>query len=227
MKRQKRSPSGKSRYLVPSSSEELNLLVYSNNHELANALSSGLSSEAKITFCAKVDDLLALLQTRSFHALLLGSEHDSEAVQTLRSSALKYRIPLFLVTSEAAFRPAMVFAAQNGIIEPSIRAAELRQHIAECNAGHFIPPAWFTRRISEIMRLSYIGYREDFVRETHLTPLEVKVLDLLARHLENKEIAENLSLSEPLVRKMVRSVYSKLGVRRRTEAAVFWSKLLD
>ena len=63
------------------------------------------------------------------------------------------------------------------------------------------------------------------IRDTGLTSMEVQVLDLLAQHLENKEIASALSISASLTQKLVLSAYRKLGVSRRTEAAVLWSRL--
>ena len=50
---------------------------------------------------------------------------------------------------------------------------------------------------------------------------EHKVLELLGRAKANKEIAEELTLPESMVKALVRSVLYKLRLRNRTEAAVF------
>jgi hypothetical protein len=44
---------------------------------------------------------------------------------------------------------------------------------------------------------------------------------LLGQGLNNRTIAENLSLSEAVIKSMVRSVLAKLHFRNRTEAGVF------
>lgn len=54
-----------------------------------------------------------------------------------------------------------------------------------------------------------------------LTPRETEVLDLLAAGLTNAEIASTLFLAAPTVKVHVRSVLRKLGLRTRTEAAVY------
>lgn len=54
-----------------------------------------------------------------------------------------------------------------------------------------------------------------------LPAAEHKVLELLGRAKANKEIAEELSLPESMVKALVRSVLYKLRLRNRTEAAVF------
>lgn len=54
-----------------------------------------------------------------------------------------------------------------------------------------------------------------------LPAAEHKVLELLGRAKANKEIAEELTLPESMVKALVRSVLYKLRLRNRTEAAVF------
>jgi len=57
-----------------------------------------------------------------------------------------------------------------------------------------------------------------------LTPAEVRVLQLIARGNANKEIAEQLSVSEETVKGQVRNILSKLGARDRTHAAMIGLK---
>jgi LuxR family maltose regulon positive regulatory protein len=51
-----------------------------------------------------------------------------------------------------------------------------------------------------------------------LTEREIEMLHLIAAGLSNKEIAERLFLTEGTVKGYASTIYSKLGVRRRTEA---------
>ena len=57
-----------------------------------------------------------------------------------------------------------------------------------------------------------------------LTPAEVRVLRLIAAGNANKEIAEQLSLSEETVKGQVRNILSKLGAKDRTHAAMIGLK---
>jgi len=57
-----------------------------------------------------------------------------------------------------------------------------------------------------------------------LTPAEVRVLRLIAEGNANKEIAEQLSISEETVKGQVRNILSKLGAKDRTQAAMIGLK---
>ncbi|HWM01603.1 MAG TPA: response regulator transcription factor [Actinophytocola sp.] len=57
-----------------------------------------------------------------------------------------------------------------------------------------------------------------------LTERELRVLRLVAQGLSNKEIARALSIRLPTVKNHLQSIFGKLGVRRRTDAAQ-WLRL--
>jgi len=57
-----------------------------------------------------------------------------------------------------------------------------------------------------------------------LTPAEVRVLRLIAAGNANKQIAEQLSISEETVKGQVRNILSKLGAKDRTQAAMIGVK---
>jgi DNA-binding NarL/FixJ family response regulator len=54
-----------------------------------------------------------------------------------------------------------------------------------------------------------------------LTARELEVLRLLARGLANKRIAYDLGISERTVKTHVSSIFAKLGVTDRTQAALY------
>ncbi len=58
-----------------------------------------------------------------------------------------------------------------------------------------------------------------------LTPREVEVLQLLAEGLSNRAIALQLRISEHTVKFHINSIFGKLGVQSRTEAAVRAARL--
>lgn len=60
---------------------------------------------------------------------------------------------------------------------------------------------------------------------TTLTHREVEIQDLLAKGLQNKEIAFQLGVAENTIKCQVRGLYKKLGVRNRTQAAKSSGKL--
>jgi DNA-binding NarL/FixJ family response regulator len=55
----------------------------------------------------------------------------------------------------------------------------------------------------------------------HLTPSELRVLDLIGEGLSNREIAERLSVAEKTVKNHITSLLAKMGLQRRTQVAAW------
>ena len=60
-----------------------------------------------------------------------------------------------------------------------------------------------------------------------ITPQERRILDLLADGLTNRQIADEMYLAEKTVKNYVSNLLAKLGMSRRTEAAVFAARLVE
>ena len=60
----------------------------------------------------------------------------------------------------------------------------------------------------------------NFVERTGLTELEVKILRLMTEGLSNEEISEITGIAQETVKGHLKSLFRKLDVRNRTEAAV-------
>jgi len=69
-----------------------------------------------------------------------------------------------------------------------------------------------------------VSVREPFIpderkrEDLHITRRELEILELIAKGLSNREIAEKLFVSENTVRTHSSRVFDKLGARRRTQA---------
>ena len=60
--------------------------------------------------------------------------------------------------------------------------------------------------------------------EEKLSPRELEVLELVARGLDNNEIAAELCISPRTAKNHVSNILSKLGVTNRIQAAVYWHR---
>jgi DNA-binding NarL/FixJ family response regulator len=60
-----------------------------------------------------------------------------------------------------------------------------------------------------------------------LTEQERRILELIAEGLTNRQIAERIFLAEKTVKNYVSSLLAKLGLERRTQAAVYGARVLE
>jgi DNA-binding NarL/FixJ family response regulator len=74
--------------------------------------------------------------------------------------------------------------------------------------------------------LDYMRHgNEEQERLNRLTEQERNVLELIAEGLTNRQIGERMFLAEKTVKNYVSNLLAKLGMERRTEAAVFATKM--
>jgi DNA-binding NarL/FixJ family response regulator len=62
-------------------------------------------------------------------------------------------------------------------------------------------------------------------RVARLSAQERTILDLIADGLTNRQIASELNLAEKTVKNYVSNLLSKMGMERRTQAAVYAARL--
>jgi len=68
--------------------------------------------------------------------------------------------------------------------------------------------------------VTYRSLKRQF-EENNLTPREIEVLMLIADGKNNKEIADELFISEKTVKNHVSNIFRKIDVSDRTQAAIY------
>jgi two-component system response regulator DevR len=122
---------------------------------------------------------------------------------------------------EALFEAIMAGAA--GYVLKQVRGNDLVDAVRRIAAGESLLDATATARVLERIRH---GTEED--DQLHgLTEQERKLLALLAEGKTNRQIGEAMFLAEKTVKNYVSNVLSKLGMSRRTEAAVYAARLAE
>ena len=111
-----------------------------------------------------------------------------------------------------------VLAGADGFVLKKIQGNELVEAVRAIAGGRSLLDA--TNLDSARGRLRSRGDNAD-ARLQYLTPQELRILECLADGLTNRQIAEKMFLAEKTVKNYVSSLLSKMGVSRRTEAAVF------
>jgi two-component system response regulator DevR len=122
---------------------------------------------------------------------------------------------------EALFQAIM--AGASGYVLKQIRSADLVVAVRRVAAGEqLLDPALTAKVLAKLRR----GPEEDELI-ARLSSQERQVLTLLAEGLTNRQIAERMYLAEKTVKNYVTSLLSKMGMARRTEAAVYAARHLD
>ena len=121
---------------------------------------------------------------------------------------------------EALF--AAIMAGASGYVLKEIRSSDLVTAVRQVAAGNSLIDPALTARVLERVRNGPATAPE----LADLTEREVELLTLIAEGLTNRQIGERRFLAEKTVKNYVSSILAKLGVERRTQAAVLASKLL-
>ncbi len=110
-----------------------------------------------------------------------------------------------------------VMAGASGYLLKQVRGTTIVDAIRQVAAGRSLLDPSVTERL--LTRLREGETRDE--RLDSLTEREREVLELIAEGLTNKQIGERLFLAEKTVKNYVSGLLAKLGLRSRTQAAVF------
>ncbi|MGZ4675898.1 MAG: response regulator [Acidimicrobiia bacterium] len=122
---------------------------------------------------------------------------------------------------EALFQAIMAGAA--GYLLKQIKGPDIVDAIERVAAGQSLLDPAVTARVLERLRTPPA---ED-ERLASLTGQERKVLELIAEGLTNRQIGERIHLAEKTIKNYVSNLLTKLGMERRTQAAVYAAGLKD
>jgi DNA-binding NarL/FixJ family response regulator len=146
-----------------------------------------------------------------------------EACREIRS--LRPETNCLMLTSfsddEALFDSIM--AGASGYLLKQVRSADLIDSVRRVAAGQSLLDPTVTAKVLERLRHP----PEQDQQLASLTDQERRILDLLAEGLTNRQIGERLYLAEKTVKNYVSNLLTKLGMHRRTEAAVYAARLAE
>jgi len=140
-------------------------------------------------------------------------------VRTVDSS-IKGLILTSYEDDEALFAAIMAGAA--GYVLKQIRGTDLVDAVRRVAAGQSMLDPAVTQRVLERIR-SGVEQPQEL---KSLTDQERKILEHIAEGRTNREIAAEMFLAEKTVKNYVSSLLAKLGLERRTQAAVLAARLL-
>ena len=153
-----------------------------------------------------------------------------EATQTIKDLIPHAKILMLTISDEEADLYDAVKAGANGYLLKEISIEEVADAVRAVMQGQtLISPSMASKLIQEFNNLSRRAEERQAVPAPRLTDRELEVLKQVARGLTNRDIAEQLYISENTVKNHVRNILEKLHLHSRMEAVIYAVKehLLD
>ncbi len=167
----------------------------------------------------------AILELEPDVAVLDGRLPDGSGIEVCRdirsaNSDIKALILTSYDDDEALF--AAILAGAAGYLLKQIAGNDLIDAVRRVSSGQSLLDPTLTAKVLDRVRNGPSRNPE----LAQLTEQERRILTLIAEGMTNRQIGGELHLAEKTVKNYVSSILSKLGLERRTQAAVLASKLL-
>jgi two-component system response regulator DevR len=200
-----------------------------DDHELVRrGLVDLLKSESDIIVVGEAgtaaEALRRIPSARPDVALLDGRLPDGSGIDVcreIRSSDPSIRVVILTSFDDDEALFAAIMAGASGYLLKEVGGSNLVAGIREVAAGHSLIDPAVTQKLLDRLR--------NPVKETskldQLTPREREILDLITDGYTNRQIGERLFLAEKTVKNYVSILLTKLGMQRRTQAAVYGAQL--
>lgn len=140
-----------------------------------------------------------------------------QVLEELKYQKSDVKILILTIHNEIEYLLRAVDIGVNGYVLKDSDSSLLKRAIFEVAKGNmFIQPS-----LTPLLRQNLLDARNKEKDENALTKREIQVLKLLAEGMYNREIGEKLFISEKTVKNHVSSIFKKIGVTDRTQAAVY------
>ncbi len=199
-----------------------------DDHEIVRrGIADLLAADAGIEVVAEAgtiaQGLSRILATRPDVALLdvrLPDGNGIDLCRELRSQLDGIRCVILTAYDDDDALVAAVVAGASGYLLKDVRGPSLVDAITAVAAGRSLLHPSASRKVSERVR----SQSRDDPRFGSLNIRERQILALIADGLTNRQIGEHLGLKEKTVKNYASNMLRKLGLERRTQAAVLGSE---
>ena len=143
-----------------------------------------------------------------------------EATRAIAASVPTTKILMLTVSDEEEDLYEAVKAGASGYLLKEISIEEVADAIRAVITGQsLISPSMASKLLAEFNTLAKAA--EEQVAAPKLTDRELQVLKLVAQGMSNREVAEQLFISENTVKNHVRNILEKLHLHSRMEAVIY------
>ena len=145
-----------------------------------------------------------------------------EATQQIKELLPHVKILVLTISDEEADLYDSIKAGAAGYLLKEIATDEVADAIRSVWAGHSrISPAMASKLLTEFQAMTKRADDRQQIAPPRLTDRELEVLRLVAKGLNNRDIAKNLYISENTVKNHIRNILEKLQLHSRMEAVIY------
>jgi two-component system response regulator DevR len=175
------------------------------------------TAELGLTMISELQPDVAILDVR------LPDGNGIEVCREVQSIHPQVRCLMLTSYSDDEALYASIMAGAAGYVLKEVGSGDLVGDIRRVHQGVALLDRALTSELIERLRETH----ETASRLDGLTVQERRVLELIAQGRSNRQIANDMNLAEATVKNYVSNLLSKLGMQRRTEAAVYAAVLAE
>ena len=202
----------------------IKIMITDDHSMIREGLKNLLELDGDIEVIAEAEDgedCLEKLKTVKPDVLLLDinmpKKTGLDVLSELKDKKSKIKVLVLTVHNETEYLMKAVEIGINGYVLKDSESAELKKAIFTIAEGeNYIQPSLIPALNSKM-----IEKNEDEIKIESLTKRELQVLKELAVGKFNRDIAKEMDISERTVKNHISSIFKKLDVTERTQAAVF------
>ncbi len=143
------------------------------------------------------------------------------AIRELKENGCKAKVVVLTIHDDQEYLVEAVKVGADGYIMKDAEVDHLIKAIRDVYRGEtYIQPNLTSRLIRDFEKMTYHSVKKQF-EENNLTQREIEVLMLIADGKNNREIADELYISEKTVKNHVSNIFRKIDVSDRTQAAIY------
>lgn len=208
-----------------SHSQSTRIMLVDDHPMLRRGLSDLLSMEDDLLPVAQAgsgEEALSLAQSHELDLILLDLNMPGmdgiETIRALRAAGVDTRIVIFSVSDDHADVLEALREGADGYLLKDMEPEDLIEQIRLAAQGKLALSNELTQVLAQAIRGRATS---SHAHPSMLTKREKDVLKLIAKGQSNKMIARSLDIAEGTVKVHVKRLLNKLGMRSRTEAAVW------
>lgn len=163
--------------------------------------------------CAAVQESLRLRPNLVLMDINMPLMDGLEALRQIKAELPETHVVMLTVSEEDHDLLEAIRLGAHGYLLKDLNATEFLQMLEGLGQGEAAMTRKSVRRL-----LDSLAAQPDPRPAIILTPREITILQLVARGLSNRKVAQQLAISENTVKYHMRQVFQKLNVQNRTEA---------